>query len=91
LYRDINDFKKGYQPRTNMVKDGKVIWLQTAIVMARGKNYFPQQFNVDGVNDVRYTEIYTAELIVLEPSTFEIEDRDRWWALVIAVMNLWVL
>jgi hypothetical protein len=23
LYRDINDFKKGYQPRTNIVKDDK--------------------------------------------------------------------
>jgi len=73
LYRGINDFKKGYQPRTNIVKDDKVIWLQTVIVMARWKNYFPQQFNVDGVNDVRYTEIYTAELLVPEPSSFEIE------------------
>jgi hypothetical protein len=25
LYRGINDFKKGYQPRTNTVKDDKVI------------------------------------------------------------------
>jgi hypothetical protein len=23
LYRGINEFKKGYQPRTNIVKDGK--------------------------------------------------------------------
>ena len=23
LYRGINDFKKGYHPRTNIVKDGK--------------------------------------------------------------------
>ena len=23
LYRDINDFKMGYQPRTNIVKDEK--------------------------------------------------------------------
>jgi len=23
LYRDINDFKKGYQPRTNIAKDEK--------------------------------------------------------------------
>jgi hypothetical protein len=30
LYRGINDFKKGYQPRTNIVKDE--IWLQTRTV-----------------------------------------------------------
>jgi hypothetical protein len=29
LYRDINDFKKGYQPRTNVAKMRSVIWLQT--------------------------------------------------------------
>jgi len=32
LYRGINDFTKGYQPRTNIVKDEKVIYLQTTIV-----------------------------------------------------------
>jgi len=29
LYRDINDFKRGYQPRTTIVKDRKEIWWQT--------------------------------------------------------------
>jgi hypothetical protein len=29
LYRGINDFKKGYQPRTNIVKDQRAIRLQT--------------------------------------------------------------
>jgi len=29
FYRGINDFKKGYQPRTNTVKMTKVIWFQT--------------------------------------------------------------
>jgi hypothetical protein len=29
MYRGISDFKKGYQPRTNTVRDEKVIWLQT--------------------------------------------------------------
>jgi hypothetical protein len=32
LYRDIIDFKKGYQPRTNIVKMRRVIWLQTATI-----------------------------------------------------------
>ena len=36
LYRGISDFKKGYQPRTDVVKDEKVIWLQTATVLWLG-------------------------------------------------------
>jgi len=29
LYRGVIDFKKSYQTRTNVVKMGRVIWLQT--------------------------------------------------------------
>ena len=29
LYRGINDFNKGYQPKTNEVRNERVIWLQT--------------------------------------------------------------
>jgi hypothetical protein len=36
LYRGINDFKKGYQPRTNVVKNERVIWLQTPVVFWLG-------------------------------------------------------
>jgi hypothetical protein len=36
LYRGIRDFKKGYQPRTNVVKDEKGVWLQTATVLRVG-------------------------------------------------------
>jgi len=32
LYRGINEFKKGYQPRTNLYRVRRVIWLQTATV-----------------------------------------------------------
>ena len=35
LHRGINDFKKGYQPRTNIVKD-EVIWLQAPTVFWLG-------------------------------------------------------
>jgi len=42
-------------------------------VLARGRNHFSQLFNVHGVNDVRQTEIHTAEPLVLQPSAFEIE------------------
>jgi len=35
--------------------------------------HFSQLFNAIGVSDVRQTEIHTAEPIVSQPSTFEVE------------------
>jgi len=61
LYRGISDFKKGYQPRTNIVKDEKGdLVAESQSIMARWRKYFSQLFNVHGVNYVRQTEIYTA-------------------------------
>ena len=53
LYRGISDFKKGYQPRCNIVKDerGDLVADSHSIV-ARWRNYFSQLFNVHGVKDV---------------------------------------
>jgi len=54
LYRGINDFKKGYQPRCNIVKDEKGnLVADSHSVVARWRNYFSQLFNVHGVKDVR--------------------------------------
>ena len=36
LYRGINDVKKGYQPRTGIVKDEKGEWLRTPTALWRG-------------------------------------------------------
>jgi len=36
MYRGNNDFKKGYQPRTIIVKTRKESWLQTPTVLWRG-------------------------------------------------------
>jgi hypothetical protein len=41
-------------------------------ILARWKNHFSQLLNVHGVNDGRQTEIHTAELLVPEPSAFEL-------------------
>ena len=74
LYRGINDFKKGYQARTLIVKDEKGDFVADAhSIMARWRNYFSQLLNVHGVNDVRQAEIHTAEPLVPEPSAFEVE------------------
>jgi hypothetical protein len=74
LYRGINDFKKGYQPRTNVVKDEKGdLVADCHSILARWRNNFFQLLNVHGVNGVRQTEIHTAEPLVPEPSDFEFE------------------
>ena len=72
LYRGIIDFKKGYQPRPNIVKGEKGdLVTDSHSILARWRNHFTQLFNVHGVSDVRQTEIHTAELLVPEPSAFE--------------------
>jgi hypothetical protein len=66
MYRGTDDFKKGYQPRTNTVKDGKgYLVVDSHSILARYRNYFSQIWNVHGVNDVRQAEIHTAELLYL--------------------------
>ena len=74
LYRGTNDMKKGYQPRTSIVKDEKGdLIADSHSIMARWRNYFSQILNVHGVSDVRQAEIHTAELLVPEPSALEVE------------------
>ena len=74
MYRGINNFKKGYQPRTVIVKDEKGdLVADSHSIMARWRKYFSQLLNVHGVNDVRQAEIHTEEPLVPEPSAFEVE------------------
>ena len=74
MYRGINDFKKGYQPRCNTVKDEKGdLVADSHSIVARRRNYFSQLFNVHGIKDIGQAEIHTAEPLVTEPSAFEIE------------------
>jgi hypothetical protein len=74
LYMSINEFKKGYQPRTNLVKDERGDLLADPHKMLnRWKNYFCQLLNVHGSGGVRQTEMHTAEPFVPEPSAAEAE------------------
>jgi hypothetical protein len=69
LYRNINEFKKSYQPRTNLVKDERGDLLADPHkLLIRWKNYFCQLLNVHAVGDVRQTEMHTAEPFVPQPS-----------------------
>ena len=63
-------------------------------ILARWRNHFCLLLNVHGVNEVRQTDIHTAEPQVGCGGMDWIklaQDRDRWWALVNVVMNLQVL
>ena len=74
LYRGINDMKKGYQPRTRIVKDEKGdLVADSHSIMATWRNYFSHILNVHWVSDVRQAEIHTAEPLVPEPSVLEVE------------------
>ncbi|PNF31288.1 hypothetical protein B7P43_G12666, partial [Cryptotermes secundus] len=74
LYRGINDFKRGYQPSSNLVKDENGDLLADSHnILNRWRNYFSQLLNVHRVSDVRQTEIDTAEPLIPDPSPFEVE------------------
>jgi len=50
FYRGISDFKMGYQPRCNIVKDKKGdLVTDSHGIVARWRNYFSQLFNVHGL------------------------------------------
>jgi hypothetical protein len=74
LYRGINEFKRGYQPRNNLVKDENDDFLADSHnILNRQRNYISHLLNVHNVSDVRQIEIHTAEPLVPGPSHLEIE------------------
>ena len=42
-------------------------------IVARCTNYFAQLLNVHGVDDIKHTDVHTAEPLVPEPSAFDVE------------------
>jgi hypothetical protein len=74
LYRGINEFKRGYQTRSNFVKDENGDSLADSnTILNRWKTYFSQLLNVCDVSDVRQIEMHTAEPLVPGPSHLEVE------------------
>ena len=51
----------------------RFIWLQTPPEVLLGGGTISLSLNVHGVNDIRRTEIHTAEPLVPEPSAFEVQ------------------
>jgi hypothetical protein len=64
LYRGINEVKRGYRPRSNLVKDENDLLADSNTTVNRWKSYFSQFLNVHDVSDVRQIEIHTAEPLV---------------------------
>jgi hypothetical protein len=74
LCRGINEFKKGYQARINIIKDENGNRLpDPQNVLNRWKHFFNQVLNVHGVHNVRQKNTHTAEPLVQEPSLVEVE------------------
>jgi hypothetical protein len=74
LCRGINEFKRGYQPRSNLVKDENGDLLADAnTIRNRWKSYFSQLLDVHNISYVRQTEIHTAEPLGPGPSHLEVE------------------
>jgi hypothetical protein len=68
------EFKKGYQPRTKLVKDeNDDLLADSHSILNRRKSYFCELLNIHGINDVRQTEVHVAEPIVTESSFFKAE------------------
>jgi hypothetical protein len=61
VYRGINYFRRGYQPRSNIVKD------ENGDLLADSHNILNRLLNVHKVSDVRQTEIHTAKPSVPKP------------------------
>jgi hypothetical protein len=57
LYRDINEFKKGCQPRISTIKGNDNLLVDSQIILNSRKHSFNQMLNVHGVHDVKLVEV----------------------------------
>jgi hypothetical protein len=77
LYGGINEFKKGYQARMNIIKDenDNLLTDPKRILnrQKKKKKSFNQVLNVHGVHDVKWMNTHTAEPAVPEPSLVKVE------------------
>ncbi|XP_018357099.1 PREDICTED: uncharacterized protein LOC108757184 [Trachymyrmex septentrionalis] len=75
-YMGINNFRKGFQARTEMVKDeNDNLVTDTTAVLNTWKNYFDRLLNVESENDreIENFEYHTAEPRINEPTISEVE------------------
>jgi hypothetical protein len=74
MYRGINEFNSGYQPRSNLVKvKNEDLIVDFNKIVNRWKSYFSPLLNVHNVSDIRQIETHTAEPLVPGPSHLKAE------------------
>jgi hypothetical protein len=74
MYRVTTEFKKGYQPKTNLVKDERGgLLADPQKILTRWKNYFCHLLSAQGPGGFRHTEFHTAEPFLPEPIAVEVE------------------
>jgi hypothetical protein len=74
LCRRINEFRKGYQSGSNLVKDDhSALQAHSYSILIRWRNYFSQLLNVHVVSNVRQIEMHRAELLAPDHIPFEVE------------------
>jgi hypothetical protein len=74
LIRGINEFKRGHQPRINIIKDENGNPLaDSQCFLSRWKHFFNRVLYVRSVHDVRQMDTHTAEPLVPEHSLVEEE------------------
>jgi hypothetical protein len=74
LYRGINELKRGYRTRSNFVKHENGDLLADSHNILNGwKNYSSQLLIVHKVSETRQIEIRTAEPLVSDSVSFEVE------------------
>jgi hypothetical protein len=61
------------QSKTNLVQDENDLLADSHNILNRWKNNVSQLWNVQGVNDVRQTEMHTTEPLLSEPICFKVE------------------
>jgi hypothetical protein len=74
IYRYINEFKKGYQSRTDIMKEENSDLLADFYsILNRQKKYFGHMLNVHNIGEVTKTEMHTAEPLVTKPNYCKVE------------------
>jgi hypothetical protein len=62
LYREVNEFQMGFQPRSNLVRDeNSYLLTDSCNILSRWKNCFSQLFDVHNISDARQIEVHTAD------------------------------
>ena len=74
MYKGINEFKKGYQPRTYLIKKHDVtIVADTSSILSRWEQFFINLLNPNQSTCQEGSELYTAEPDIPDPTLIKIE------------------